>query len=272
VIIMQIALWSNQNVTAGVSTLAVMLSSMIAVRGNHKTFLSHPMLKDQSLESYLLSDKERERYNDMGETGADGLFRLLKNGRLEADSIKDYSYSLLSRSNLDFLCSKRLYEEMNEHYNNYTYLLRKANDFYDVSVIDLNVELEHPLFYQTLKESDVFIIVVPQNKYLLMELLNVLTKEKDRLRQLNLHIQLVMHPYNHESAMTLKQLLKPHKIKSPMTINYDTSIIDACNRSQLFDYCLREAGFKGHRRKKCFSQMDDLVDLVMQWCQEVSYV
>lgn len=270
--VMKIVLWSNQRGTSGSSTLSAALATMIAVRGNHKTFLSHPMMKDQSLESYLLSEKERTRYSDISETGADGLFRLLQNGRLESEVIKDYSYSLLSRSNLDFLCSKKVYCDEVEHHNNYLYLLHKASEFYDVLVTDLNVPARHPMFYPSLKGADVLLIVAPPSQYALGELMAILSKEKDKLRQMNLHIQLVMHPVDARCSVAVKQIIKPHRIKLPMTISYDSGIKDACNRSNLLDYCLKESTYDGHRKKVYFKDLEKLAEKVMQWSKEVAYV
>ncbi len=268
---MQIALWSNK-CGNGVSTLASVLATMIAVKGNYKTLLAHPMIKDMALESYLLSQGERNRYSELGDSGADGLFRLIHNGRLESNVIKDYCFSLLSRSNLDFLYTDNVYEDQVQHHNNFSYLHHKAHDFYDVIVTDLNVSMDHPLFYKTLHEVDVLLVVAGQNRYEITNLMDLLRKEKDKLRDLGLHIQLIIHPFDQRSSLSLKQLVKPFNIKTPLSVSYDIGIKDACNRAKLLDYVLREISIDSQRMSPYFKNMDQLVDKVLTWCQEVEYV
>ncbi len=268
---MQIVLWSNRPGN-GVTSFASVLATLIAVKGSYKTLLAHPMMKDLSMESYLLSQAERSRYSQLGDSGSEGLFRLIENGRLEAPFIKDYCFSLLSRSNLDFLYSENLYEDGPNHQNNFLYLLNKAEDFYDVTVTDLNLPMGHPLFYKILEEADVLLIVAGQNRYELSELMKVLSEEKDRLRGMNLHIQLAVHPFDERSTLKLKQLVKSFKIKTPLSISYDVGVKDACNRSNLLDYTLREISQDNHRVRPYFKDMHQVADKVLAWCQEVEYV
>ena len=268
---MQIVLWSDEKDCAGTTSLTAVLAALIAIKGNYKTLLTHPMIRDTSMESYLLNQQERAGYGAHGESQAEGLFRLLKNGRLDAASIKDYSYSLLSRSNLDFICTNRLFDDAEEHWNNYLYLLHKSQEFYDMTVTDLHVPVTHPLFYRSLENADVLLVAASQNQVALKRLMDTLTSEKEKLRAMDLHIQLVIHPFDRESSVTLKQMVKSYRIKSPHSIAYDIRLKDACNRSELLDYVLREGGHLKGRKNPFFEDMNQLSDKVLAWCQEVQY-
>jgi len=268
---MQIAVWSNCIQGAGATTVTTLLATLTAAHHNYKTLLSHTMTGDLSMENYILDEEEINRIKEVGESGVDGLFRLLKNGKLDPEKIKDYSYSLLSHSNLDFLSSQRVYQDEQGFRHNYLYLLYMARQFYDVVFVDLNVPMESELFSKVLADSDVLLVVGKQNAYQLGELMNKVTHYKDMLRKSNTKILFTINAFDQESTMTVKKLVQPLNIKTPSKITYCVEVIDSCNRHDLVDFVLRHIHSKKKDKVSRFIQdTNQIVEEMMELFQEVA--
>ncbi len=270
---MQIAVWSNEGKGAGSTTLAAVMATLIAAKYNYKTLVTHTMTGDLSMEEYLLKPLEQEPFRSVGESNVDGLFRLINNGKLAASTVRDYCYSLLAHSNLDFLGTHRLYQATDRHMNNYMYLMYTAKKFYDVTVVDLDVDKEHPLFDRVLRETDILVAVGSQNAYRMQELVGDLKSATEKLKDKKTKVQLVLNRYDRSSGISLKKLTDSLDINHTMTIPYKTEIIDCCNRHELVDYVLRQShgtkktGFGGYMKDAA-----KLVDNVMHQFMEVSDV
>ncbi len=267
---LQIVLWSNGHEGVGTTTLSSVLATLIAGKYNYKTLVTHTMIKDLSMESYLLKPNERELACSSFESNVDGLFRLINNGKLTRDMIRDYCFSLLSHSNLDFLNTSKSYEATESFIQNYMYLLFQANEFYDVVVVDLNVPIDHPMFKKVLKDSDVFIVVGNQNSYQLERLVKLVTSEKDMIKSFQLKSLLVLNQFNKSSNIGFKKMLAPVKVRKPEVVSYQVDLIDACNKHELVDFILRQLHNKRDTEFQAYmKEVTHLVDEVMKPFTEV---
>ncbi len=270
---MQIAVWSSTLEGEGTTTLTSILATLIAANHNHKTLLTHTLSSDLSMENYILKPGERDRYGQIGEANIDGLFRLINNGKLEANMVKDYCYSLLAHSNLDFLSADKTYELTDSFINNYMYLLHKANQFYDVVLTDLNVSIDSAIFSKILQETNVLIIVGSANSFRLDELMNKINENKELLKAHDLNIIFTLNKYNVNSNMSVKTLIKPYHIKVPIGIPYSVEIIDNCNRNELIDFVLRQIHSKRNGDFNDYlKKVNQLVKQVISLYQEVPNV
>ena len=267
---LQIVLWSNGNEGVGSTSLSSVLATLVAGKYNYKTLVTHTMVNDLSMESYLLKPTERELNGVNFESNIDGLFRLVNNGKLTKDTIRDYCFSLLSHSNLDFLNTSKLFEATETFMQNYMYLLYQANEFYDVVIVDLNVDMEHPLFKKVLKESDVFVVVGNQNIYSTEKLFEMVNREKELIESYHVKSVFVLNQFNRQSTISPKKLLGSMKMKKIETVSYQVELVDACNKHELVDFTLRQmhnkrdAGFLTY-----IKEVTHLVDEVMKPYMEV---
>jgi cellulose biosynthesis protein BcsQ len=237
---MQIALWSDGSGGVGTTTVASVMATIIAANYNYKTLITHSLTKDLSMEYYLLKENERTMKGFVGESNVEGLFRLINNGKLTSQMIPNYCFSLFSHSNLDFLNTNKLFEASESFCHNYMYLLYLAKQFYDVIVVDLNVEMNHALFDKVLQESDVFIVVGNQNRHKLTSMISEVNKHKELIRKANMQTHLIINQYNAMSSMGFASFTKNLKIKKPKTLPYQVELIDMCNKNDLVDFTLRQ--------------------------------
>jgi len=267
---LQIVLWSNGAEGVGGTTLSCVLATLIAGKYNYKTLLTHTMSKDLSMENYLLKPRERDLVGGTFESNVDDLFRLITNGKLTKDMIRNYCFSLLSHSNLDFLNASKIYELTNVFVQNYMYLLYQANEFYDVVVVDLNIPMDHIMFKKVLKDSDVFVVVGSQNSYQCEKLVQLVNQEKELIKSCQLKSLLVINQFNSLSTISSKKLLAPLKIRKPEVVSYQVELLDACNKHELVDFVLRQLH---NKRDTGFShyikEVTHLVDEVIKPFMEV---
>lgn len=268
--ILQIVLWSNGVEGVGTTTLSSVLATLIAGKYNYKTLITHTMTRDLSMEHYLLKPREKEMSSASFESNVDGLFRLINNGKLTRDMIRDYCFSLLPHSNLDFLNTSKVYDADQKFLQNYLYLLYQAKEFYDVIVVDFNVPMDDPMFKKVLKESDVFIVVGNQNLYHNQELIKQVNEEKEFIKSYNLKTMFVLNQYNRQSQISSKRLMAPLNVKRGEVVSYQVNIADACNKNELVDFILRQL----HNKKSSeftnyIKESVHLVDEVMKPFLEV---
>jgi len=255
---MQIALWSNEGKGSGTTTLSSVLATRLAANHNYKLFLTHCLTSDLSMEAYLLKPSEQKQLNTLGESNVDGLFRLIKNGKLTKDKVKDYCFSLLAHSNLDFLTTRKGYD-LDESFNlNFGYLLFTARQFYDISLIDLEIPFEHPLFQSVIKETDILVVVCPQNSYRLHQMTEMLEANRGRIEASGTKIMYVINKGNRSSEITKSKVFGK---KKPFLIPYEAEIMENCNRGELVDFLLRHCY---SRRKNSMSHFMDSVDSIIK--------
>jgi len=232
--IMQVVIWSDPTYASGQTTLAILLATMIACRKGYKTFLTSSLIKDESLEHYSLKTFERELDQFIGESNIEGVIRRIKNGKLTKDMIKDYCFSLLAHSNLDMLQSGKTLPDHEEYYHQFGYLMTLANAYYNISVIDCDLALDHPLTQLLLKTTDVLVVVGDPNLYRLEGLSHSCEEAKDLLT--SIPKVFIMNKWE-------KGILKPFKKKivgvDPVFIPYFPSLIEQANQNNLVDYVLR---------------------------------
>lgn len=233
---MQIALWSNEKDGAGTTTLTGVLATSFAASHNYRTWITHCLTKDLSMEHYLMKTEERKSFEKAGEAGIEGLFRLLKNGKLSKERVKDYCYSLLSHSNLDFLHTLHGYVLTQELELNFIYLTYLARQFYDIVVIDLEISAAHNLFKKAMKETDILLVVCPNNEYKAKQLIQQTESIRKELESSGTKIF-----YCVNQTIGSKELYKKwfRGIQVPYLIPFEPALIDQCNRGVLVDYILR---------------------------------
>lgn len=231
---MQVVIWSDPNCATGQTTLATLIATLIACKKGYKTFLTSSLLRDESLEHYSLKPFERELDQFIGESNIEGLIRGIKNGKLTKDMIKDYCFSLLAHSNLDLLQSGKVLSDHPDYHRQFEYLLSLVNSYYNISVIDCDLSLEHPLAQQLLKTTDVIVIVGEANRYQFEKLSSICEEKKELISKIPK--VLVINKWE-------KSVVKPFKKKllalDPIYVPYYPAIIEQSNQNNLVDYVLR---------------------------------
>ena len=231
---MQIVIWSDPKYASGQTTLSILLSTMIACRKGYKTFLTSSLIADESLEYYSLKSFERELEQFVGESNIEGLIRRIKNGKLTKDMIKDYCFSLLAHSNLDMLQSGKTLVDNEEYHTQFGYLISLVNMYYNISVIDCDLELDHSLTKTLLKTTDVMVVVGEPNRYRLEKLSNIFENQEGRIKE----IPKVFIVNKWEKGI-VKPIHKKLMGIEPMYIPYYPTLIEQANQNNLVDYILR---------------------------------
>ncbi len=261
---MQVVIWSDPNYATGQTTLATVIATMIACKKGYKTFLTSTLLKDESLEHYSLKTFEREREHFVGETNIEGLIRGIKNGKLTKNKIKDYCFSLLAHSNLDLLQSGRILEDHETYYHQFEYLMSLVNAYYNVSVVDCDLGLEHGLIERVLHTTDVMVVVGDGNKYQFEKLKTMCETHQKMLEKIP---KIFIH------NKWEKSVVKPFKVKvlgiDPIYVPYTSALIEQSNQNNLVDYILRlNYGKKTDETKMFLKATNKVVERILTLGEE----
>lgn len=241
---MQVAILSTHRLAGG-TTLTGVLGTYLAAEHNYKTLMTHTFHKDTSMERYILSDMERNAYNDdVYESNISALMRLIKNGKLTAEDVQNYSFSLLPHSNLDLIFDNTIYDFTKSFGASFQYLMHRAKSVYDIVIIDIPLEWENEHIFEIVDQSEVVILCTTQHQYGNYEFIAKYT-ERIKSGKKPLHnVLLCVNQYQEKVKYAKRQLAEVYKDiiqgKNEVTIMpYFIDIVNACNNSQLIDYTLR---------------------------------
>ncbi len=249
---MQIAIWSDPNITVGTSTITAALSTVIAARYGYKTLMCTTMTNDLSMLSYCSGVYGQEIEGEegiVGESDMDRLLRLIQHGKLAPSDIPNYCYSLLSHSNLDMLGSYRRYDADQSYQVTFRYLLYQARQCYELIMMDLDRQLSCELTKGILEESDGLIVVLPPNEVRQKQILAQLDHWYQNKAMKN-DISFIVNSVPPDMSIRKKDLAKRCKKYTTHPITYvplHTPVTEQANDHHLVDYILRQS--HDHRRK-----------------------
>ena len=265
---MLIAFWSNMHGQAAVTANAAAVSCIIAQKKSYRVLLAHNHIKLNSLEHYLLRKREQAaiRMLDYSNCGVDALVRLYKNGRLRAEMIPDYTWSLMKDHGLDLLFGSEKRENLRSDSQNLLLdIFQCARESYDLVILDLHSGLEGANSRKLLETSDIIVCCLSQNRSLLEDFCR--TMDENPLLKAK-RAAFVISRYEPSSSLTLGNLAREYGLdkRSVFAIPYHVEFVDACNNGRVFDfmaYCLQARKGADHAFAQAYS---GLIDYMMKGC------
>ncbi|MDF1616896.1 hypothetical protein [Petrocella sp. FN5] len=248
---MQIAFWSPNHGQTGTTSTAVAMACMSALLYNFKILIAHSHFERSTLEGCFMKEKvhHQEDLLDFSDNGLDALKRLAKNGRLASGMICDYTISLLANRRLDLLQGTKTSKPIDtqETLTLLSQIFAVANMEYDLTMIDVPSGTHHKLTQKIIKNSDLVVVCLNQNKALMDTFFSnksyaSLLSEKTVLYNIGM--------YNKESRSTLKNLAKTYGMDNMMCMPYDIGFMDACNSSRILDFLMRHLSMNSKNRHK----------------------
>lgn len=263
---MLISFWSNMHGQAGVSAAAAAFASFIAQKTAYKSLVAHNHFEKNALEGYFLKQANNadQTFSGLSNQGVDALVRLIRNGRLKAEMVPDYTYSLLKNNRLDILlgASKK---ERNEKEDEETFIsiLKCAKEFYDLVILDLHSGMSENSSRSILEGSDIIIFCINQNRFLLSDFVSILEKNPFLTKKRSAY---VINRYEKQSSLTSSNISRRFAInsKSIFEIPNSVKLSDALNNGRIFDYIAYCQNAKEGEEKDLIISLGKLCDYVIE--------
>jgi cellulose biosynthesis protein BcsQ len=264
----QISFWSNMHGQGAVSATTAVLASEIAVKTAYKTLVVHNQIQLSALESYFLIPRGYADYYERGikNEGIDALFRLMRNGRLSPDMIPDYTLSLLKNHRLDILLGTSKKEmPTSEEEDIFIRILDLARTYYDFVLIDAHSGLNQKNTLMILNSSDIIVLCINQNRFLLDQLLDLRKTLSDFPEK---KIVYVITRFQKLSSMTPGNIAKKYDMKKEkiFIIPENARFLDALNNGRVFEFVSYYQKAKSREEKVFMDSISVLCQYITEGC------
>ena len=173
-----ITFWNDSREQTGKTLVSVAVATRMAIERNSKILLVSTSIADNTIHNCFWGSEKQKKSNIFAtqtsdvavETGIEGLFKLLTSNKLEASIITDYT-KVVFKNRLEVLLGpsgsiarslEGNLEDFKKYENFYTELIRIANQYYDIVIVDLDKMVNMKLKENILKMSDVNVFVLSQ--------------------------------------------------------------------------------------------------------------
>ena len=236
----KIVFWSANNVTTGSEHAVIAITTLLAIQNKSTCLLMQANFNSKKIESsYTPYDivVRNGAFNNPN-IGIAALIRLIASNKLSADSIQNYAKPVL-KERLDVLygISSDDLEGYKQLANNLPYVLRKADEIYDIVFADIPKTLKNKCVIDTIQDSDIVICIVNQDIVKIDNLFNILEKN-EVLKAKNKII--VISDYEQDSKFNITNIRNKYKIKDPIyCVPHNYIFSDACNSGNVIDFVFR---------------------------------
>lgn len=245
-----ITFWSNGKEQVGKTLSTIAIATNIAIEHNKRSLIISTSYKDKTLLNAFYNDehekakksllKNSKNMVELG-VGIQGLFILLKSGKITPEMITDYT-KIIFKDRLELLVNLAVNEdeEMENHESivqNYFEIIQIANQYYDYVFVDLDNSIGEKQIDQILKTSDIIVEVFTQRMTKIKELMEVrenvpILKDKKTL--------LLISKYDKNSKYKAKNLKKYLNEKKDINVvPYDTLFLEATEEGTVPDLFLK---------------------------------
>lgn len=249
-----VAVWSPLKSGSGSTMLAASLPVVLAMEYQVKVLITHGGCTGERIEQAFAFRQESLDYiTAFQDTGMDALERLKISGRLNSESVRNYTLPLLS-DRLDLLRGPESDRAHNmdydmdhaKHANLISSVLESSRRSYDVTVADAGNGQPGAVDQAILQAADLVLVGVNQNLHHL----------EDVLEQQRLPPELMDKPciymigkYDRDSSCTLQNIKRRFGLKAMVLgVPYSSGMTDAWNTRSVMPYLQRIRGGAGAKR------------------------
>jgi hypothetical protein len=234
-----ITFWNDGKVETSQSMTIAAVATSLAIQYNYKILIINTKYNDQSLERAFEPKNNVSNMFSKGkmdlDTGLSGVAKAIMSNKTSPEIITNYTKIILK--NLELLTEmKTTKEEFDRYMNCLKDIIKLANRYFDIVLVDLEGSIESVKIKQVMELATVNVITLTQN-------LNVIDnyneqKAKNAILQGTNKI-ISIGKYDSKSKYTIKNISKYIKEKNVFGIPYNTLFGMEAPEGKVADYVIR---------------------------------
>ena len=233
----KIVFWNENQDMNNSTDVAIAVSNLISIKYKTRSILMQTNFENRKIESAFTPYDELKASGtfENRDIGIGALLKTIISNKLTSTVIKNYAKPVL-KDRLDVMYGVISNEK--EQYSlmlkNLEYIMRKADEIYDLVFVDLAKGTENKDIDAVLKDSDIIVYVIDQDgikleDYLLKLESNKYLKDKQKL--------IVIGNYDEKSKYNVTNIRKKYRIKEPIfTLPYNFVYKDSLNDGFVIDF------------------------------------
>ena len=254
--------WSPVHGQSASTSNTIAVASTMALHQPYKSLLTHTQRSYSTLDA-ILGKGETNVFQDSGFTA---LERLVKSNLLKPDAIADYTETVY-KDRLDFLSGSQRSNTDESYETILKSILKQAKEKYDFIWIDAHSGLHHPLTNEILKQADLILVNLPQNRYVLERFFNN-TDFPEACKTTPYFI--LISQYDSIAGFSLRNIKRQFKVKEPMfAIPHSTAFRDAVNQESVLDFFYRT--LRASKKDGVYPFVDSLLQVNQAILKKLDY-
>lgn len=234
-----ITFWNDGKVETNQSMTIAAVATTLAINYDYKILIVNTKNGDASLEYAFESKNSVNNFFSKGKmdlaTGLSGVVKAIASNKTAPEIITNYTKIILK--NLELLTEKNINYEEFERYKTYIKdILKLANRYYDIVLVDLEGRIDNQQVKEILEMSAVKVATLVQNMNAIDNYIE--QKEKNLVLQDNNWI-VSLGKYDEKSKYTIKNVSKYIKEKKVCGIPYNTMFSMDAAEGKVADYIIR---------------------------------
>lgn len=223
--------WSPIHGQGATTSNTVALASVFALEQPYRSLLTHTQASYSTMETMY----EKGDNGAFQDSGVQALERLVKSNMLKPEAVSDYTETIYKAS-LDFLPASRESKDEKETERLIKTILKAASARYDFLWIDAHSGTANSRTTEMLKQADLVLVHLPQNKFILEQFFRGGMPEELQGKP----YFIVLSQYDEDAGYSLRNIKRQFQIQVPLfSIPYTTGFRDAANQERVSEYFVR---------------------------------
>lgn len=247
-----VTFWNDTREQVGKTLSAVAVATQMAIQHNFKVLLISTSYADSTMKNCYWTDsiqkklKLFEKGNNIAvESGIEGLSKLIKSNKIQPNIITDYT-KVIFKGRLEVLSgyegsiddteeeNLKNYKEMGECFPE---LIRLANQYYDMVLVDLDNQLNESTRKEILAMSNLNVLIITQRLASVNYYKELKENNKELLSPKNIT---AIGKYSKETKFNLKNILRYLGTKEDFSlVPYSTLFYEAAEEASVPDLFLK---------------------------------
>lgn len=274
-----VTFWNDDKEQTGKTLTAVAVATKMAIERNFKILLLSTSYKETTIKNCFWTDDIQKNLKVLQgkgtglavENGIEGLSKLILSNKIEPSIITDYT-KVIFKNRLEVLNSFSGSKDLSAEENLYNYhktsesypdLIRTANQYYDMVLVDLDNNLKKEIKEAILEMANVNVLVISQR----LNALNEYKEAKNTNKLINNPKCIpVIGKYNKYSKYNKKNILRYLEEKKDINlIPYNTLFFETAEEAAVTEYFLKLRDIKDVNDDNYFfiSEVTKLLDNII---------
>ena len=247
-----VTFWNDSREQTGKTLTAVAVATKMAIERNFKILLISTAYKDPTMKNcfWVSANKKKNtlvpmKNNIAVENGIEGLSKLIKSNKIQPSIITDYT-RVIFKNRLEVLSGyvgeidKNNDENLQDYHglsDCYIELIKLANQFYDMVLVDLDNKLQESVKKEILDMSNVNVLVLSQR---IVSLDNYNDMKNNKSEFINPKCIPVIAKYNKKTKYNKKNIMKYLDEKKDLNlVPFNTLFFEAAEEANVTEFFLK---------------------------------
>ena len=255
-----VTFWNSQKEQTGKTLSIAAIATYMAIEHNYRILIVSTGKDDKTLDNCFWEEKKVKK--NLGlfgpntrvamEEGINGLIKIMKSNKLAPENITNYT-KIIFKDRLEVLQTyKGSQDEYRELSKMYPEIINLANNYYDLVLVDLDIEVDEETRKQIIGASNLVVVTLSQR---LASINNFLEFRQNNPMFNTNKILILIGRYDKYSKYTIKNISRYMNEKNKVvTVPYNTLFFEASEEAKVPDLFLRLRKISDDDRNGIFIQ------------------